>query len=344
MTSSPVVTRPSMPYPGAPIGATAVPADLAEWLKGILDGTVSTQPTHYKTRFVNGGLVFTPDGQYNMALPAGAVPEGAVVVYRRVLGTPQPPESSINLSMKDRLAALTTVTQKNVSQPALGLFSFEQVCYADRAALTRLASQAEANANALWDKAWNTGGFDAAYQAWKAGGSADPVLGAAGRKTLLAEQVSAVLRSQTNEVLRINGTMNDMNTVLKKLNGMAADAKNKGDTESITYDEGIAVGTAHVGGNAWAANVKPLWNAWGVDTSKFSVVTMANGQGRLVIEKRYIEVVIESLKIALDKASSEAQQKQLTLNNTLTQYNGRVEEVSALIQAFKNMAQATLPR
>ncbi len=342
MTPSSVGSKPAIPYPDVPVGASQVPPDLAEWFRGILDGSVSTQPIIYSVSYTPGGWAYTPKGTYTFAPPPNVVPATAIPVYRAVAGLlffSDPPNPG--RVMKDRLAAYMPVETRQVLRPELGPFAFETVCYVDRAALARLVSDpAKANANALWDKAWNQGGFDANYQAWLNGAANDPLRSASGFKVALSVQVAEVLRSKTNQVLRINSAMNDMNAVLKKLNGMTADAKSRGDTDQITYATGIAMGSNYAGGNAWAAQVKPLWDSWGVDTSKFSVTA----DGRLVIEKRYIEVVVESLKIALDKASSEAQQEQLDLNNILTQFNGGMEAASAIYQSKKSLDMAVQPR
>lgn len=340
--SSTIAATPPMPYPNAPVGAVAIPADVAEWLRGVLDGSVSTQPSKVVGTLGTG---FYLSGQETFPLPAGAVPSNAVVLYRMVSGAAGLSDPSINLTMKNRLSTFTAVTSAVVLQPALGFVGRENVYYADRTVLSGLISQSEANANALWDKAWNTQSFDTGYQNWLAKDISDPAGVAAREKLELSTEMSAVLRTRTNKVLRINSTMNDMNAVLKKLNGMLAETTSSdSDTKLITYSQGIAMGSAYAGGNAWAANVKPLWESWGLDTSKFTVRTMANGQGELVIEKRYINVAIESLKIALDKASSEAQQEQLTLNNILTQYNGGIEAASAIYQSKKTLDQALQPR
>ncbi len=352
MAAASIPPIPFVSVPASPQASTTggvLSGDLRKWVLGILDGSVSTAP-----------LVFP--GYF--ATPTGAVPAESVVLYRYANNWYQSinpytvgNEPSNNRKMKDAVDLLLDVRQITVTRNN-GVY--ETVFSADRSQLLSLAElatereradqkaeqqrQSQLNANALWNRAWNNGGFDAGYQTWLKGGARDPLRGGTGVKVALAGEVAATLRSKSEELLRINARMGDMNTVLKKLNTMAADAKSKADTEQITYAEDILMGAGHAGGNSWAANVKPLWEAWGIDTSKFSVVATTSGKGKLVIEKRYIDVAMESLKIALDKASSEAQQLQLDLNNIMTQYNGQFDAASAIYQRKNTLDQALQPR
>lgn len=337
--ASSIASSPPMPYPGLPAGAAgvSVPSDLRQWIQDILAGNIE-QPL-YRYEQVNGEAV--PVGVYPVPIPVSSIPAGNVLLYRTLSSAL--PDPNGNKSMKDRLASLVSVGTTLVKYPG-SVPTGEVIYYANRAKLTEIATQAESNANALWSKAWSGSGFDANYQTWLEGVASDPLRGATGVKVSLAIEVSSALRTKSEELLRINTRMTDMNAVLKKLNGIAADAKSKADTDQISYAEGIAMGSSYTGGNAWAANVKPLWDSWGVDTSKFQVVSTGTGVGKLVIEKRYIDVAMESLKIALDKASSEAQQLQLDLNNIMTQYNGQFDAASAIYQRKNSLDQALQPR
>lgn len=347
----PVASIPSIPFasvPASPLVSTVggvSPGDLKRWILGILDGSVSAAPLVYPEYFPT---------------PAGGASSGPVLLYRYVnnwFESINPytvdNEPSANRTMKDVVDLFLNVQRETATRRS-GVY--EITFSADRSELLRLAEQAtewergalkaeqqrqsQLDANALWNLAWNSDGFRVGYEAWLQGGATDPLRNATGRKVAMATEVAGALRSKSGELLRINTRMGDTNQVLKRLNTMAADAKTQGDTAAIAYSEDILMGSGYAGGNSWAAQVKPLWESWGVDTSKFSVVATANGKGRLQIEKRYIDVAMEQLKIALERASSDAQQLQLDLNNIMTQYNGQFDAASAIYQRKNTLDQA----
>lgn len=364
MTVSSIYQVPATPYI-SPVSVPALSNELWSWLSSRLN---SPEPWSYRPEDGRAGYLVGP-GAWGMSassdIPRGA--NGEVLAPFRsenvILFSTSPlflrdflfdqqldaispvwPEVSNAVlgSSTGSPALLTQVTVDTTSLPGrvMAYVPADTLRSLLEARRTGLAQQ---QANALWSQAWQGASFDTNYNNWLKGVANDPLRAVTGTKVNLTIAVSGVIRSKTEAVLQLNSRMADINVLLKRLNTMAAENKNKPDTDWAYYVKGIPIGSSYAGGNQWAAQEKPIWDSWGIDTSKFSVDTRS-GKGDVYCDKGYIEPTIEALKIALDKASSDAQQLQLDLNNLMTQYNGQFDAASAIYKRKDTLDQSLQPR